>query len=156
MPLIDANWQKGPTQFPFFCYCFPSKWGKCLVTVLGFLYAINHTFFPRMNLRRIGTFLFCLPVIQSKNIFYIPVSLFSVLVLFNRAQPYQHFLKNYQNGTFEFFWFLGGKTSFEGLWSRRLVFLFIKCPRVCPSHTVILLEWTFKKWGHSNFAFQHC
>ena len=24
------------------------------------------------------------------------------------------------------------------------------------AHTVILLDWTFKKWGHSNFAFQHC
>ena len=24
------------------------------------------------------------------------------------------------------------------------------------SRTVILLDWTFKKWGHSNIAFQHC
>ena len=24
------------------------------------------------------------------------------------------------------------------------------------SHTAILPDWTFKKWGHSNFAFQHC
>ena len=23
-------------------------------------------------------------------------------------------------------------------------------------HTVILPNWTWKKWGHSNFAFQHC
>ena len=25
-----------------------------------------------------------------------------------------------------------------------------------PCHTVILPDWTFKKWGHSNFAFQYC
>ena len=24
------------------------------------------------------------------------------------------------------------------------------------SHTVILLDWIFKKWGLNNFAFQHC
>ena len=27
---------------------------------------------------------------------------------------------------------------------------------VFPTHTVILPDWTLKKWGHSNFAFQHC
>ena len=25
-----------------------------------------------------------------------------------------------------------------------------------PIHTVILPDWTLKKWDHSNFAFQHC
>ena len=23
------------------------------------------------------------------------------------------------------------------------------------AHTVILLDWTLEKWGHSNFGFQH-
>ena len=26
----------------------------------------------------------------------------------------------------------------------------------CSHHTVILPDWTLKKWGLSNFAFQHC
>ena len=33
-------WHMRPTQFPFFCYCFLSKWGNFLATIFEFVYIL--------------------------------------------------------------------------------------------------------------------
>ena len=45
-----ARFDRWATQFPFFCYFFPSKWGKFQNAVFWFLYAINAFPFDSMKI----------------------------------------------------------------------------------------------------------